>query len=170
MRGGGLREVVSRIGECWWWTGIPVLATACCRHFRHWRCWLAAPAAGVVVAVLIGGVGSTSSYWCRCRPRWWCWFAAAAAGVVVGGVSRLWQQQSSLSLWQQQQLLVSSSFATVGGCSCSRCRHRLRRRRSNREWEDGGWQVKPPTRVSSEGGAGSGRESPPSPESRAGGW
>jgi hypothetical protein len=30
-----------------------------------------------------------------------------------------------------------------------------------------GW---PPTRVSSEGGAGSGHESPPSPESQVGGW
>ena len=40
----------------------------------------------------------------------------------------------------------------------------------NRKREDGGWQVKPPTRVSSEGGAGSGCESPPSPKSQAGGW
>ncbi len=43
-------------------------------------------------------------------------------------------------------------------------------RHPNREREDGGWQVKPPTCVSSEGGAGSGRESPLSPELRAGGW
>jgi hypothetical protein len=42
-------------------------------------------------------------------------------------------------------------------------------RYSNREQEDGGWQVKPPSHVSSEEGANDGRESPPSLESRVGG-
>ena len=36
--------------------------------------------------------------------------------------------------------------------------------------EGGGWQAKPPTCVSSEGGGDGGCESPPSLESRVGGW
>jgi hypothetical protein len=43
-------------------------------------------------------------------------------------------------------------------------------RHSNREWEGGSWQAKPPTRKSSEGGGGDGLESSPSLVIQVGGW
>ncbi len=43
-------------------------------------------------------------------------------------------------------------------------------RHSNREWEGGGLQATPSTRISSEEGGRGGCESPPSLESRVEGW
>ncbi len=43
-------------------------------------------------------------------------------------------------------------------------------RHSRFEWEGGCGQAKPPTRKSSEGGGGDGRESSPSLAIRVGGW
>ena len=41
---------------------------------------------------------------------------------------------------------------------------------SNREWEGGGWQVTPSTRILSEEGGHGGCKSPPSLKSQVGGW
>ncbi len=94
------------------------------------------------------------------RGRWWWWLRIpsitriASGGVVVGRETLRLVLRASEGLWWVGRLVVMGTNPL---------------RHSNREWEAVSWQENPPTRVSSEGGVGGGRESPPSLESRVGG-
>jgi len=88
------------------------------------------------------------------RGRWWWWAQIPSVIQIASGRMAVGRQNLPLTFRARDVVVVGVNPL----------------RHSNREWEDGGWQAKPPTRVSSEGGGGGGRESPPSLKSRVGGW
>jgi len=121
-----------------------------------------------------GGCGGCAGWCCWVRipailnHKWeglWCAFRASEV-VVVG--------------WQSPPLVFQAREVGAAGCeSPLSLAFRVREvvvvgknplRHSNREWEGGSWQAKPPTRISSEGGGGDGRECPLSLKLRVGGW